>query len=59
MLDAFIIERIRRQREEAEQDRRAPVQIRMPTPPPPEQDRRSERRSEPEERGVVEIDFSI
>jgi hypothetical protein len=67
MLDAFIIDRIRRQREEqARRDNRIPLEIRMPERPPmshgdpwvPDgqgpsgQDRGAER-------GVVDVDFTI
>ncbi len=60
MLDAFIIERIQRDRERA--DRRGRLQIEKHAPPAPDawKDHR-EQRSEDErpKRGVVVIDFTV
>ncbi len=64
MFDAFIINRIRRERQQ-EQERRIPLHIEMPRPP--EHEPRGRTRSpernpsqEPEsERGVVIVDYSI
>lgn len=57
MLDAFIINRIRRDRERARKDERVPLRPERPLPPRPE-DRRMPR-DEREERGIVEIDFHL
>ncbi len=56
MLDAFIIDRIRREREAAH-DHRAPVQIEVP-PADPDPQPRTPFESEAE-RGIIEVDFSI
>ena len=57
MLDAFIIERIKREQSEREKTRRTPLHI--PQPRYPDQPRSERERREPErgERGVVIIDF--
>ncbi len=62
MLDAFIIDRIRRQQEEAaRRQERVPLQIEVPRPPrgpdlaPP---RAAEPRRE-DDRGITVVDFSI
>ena len=60
MFDAFIINRIRRERQR-EQDRRIPLHIEAPRPVEPRPDHRR-REAEPESdrnRGIVEIDYSI
>lgn len=57
MLDAYIIDRIRRQKRPHE-DARIPLQIEVPRPPEEPASHREERR-EHEERGVTVIDFSI
>jgi hypothetical protein len=60
MLDAFIIDRIRRERQQREPSR-LPLMVEIPDMPRPRDDRR-ERRPETEEegeRGVVIIDFGI
>ena len=60
MLDGYIIERIRKQREAAETDR-APLRISIPQPPDDVSPGRTPepRREADEERGIVEVDFSI
>ncbi len=60
MLDAFIIEKIQRERDRAERGRRVQIEKRPPPGPEHWQDHR-ERRSEDEapKRGVVVIDFSV
>jgi hypothetical protein len=57
VLDAFIIERIKREQAERQKDRRTP--LRIPAPRYPERSDRDPRRDPPEERdrGVVIIDF--
>jgi hypothetical protein len=60
MLDAFIIEKIRRDRERAGQDRRLQIEKN----PPPRNDAWGDRGSDPREdeppqRGVVVIDFTV
>ena len=58
MLDAFIIDKIRRERA-PERRERLPLQPEQPPPYPAERDPRApERRDEPE-RGVAIIDFTI
>ena len=58
MLDAYIIERIRREHERAQRRDRVPLHIEPTRPPPP---RERERREEdaPQDRGSVNIDFHI
>lgn len=56
MLDAFIIDRIRRQPEQRD-GALVPLHIEVPRPPPEPEPRRSE--LDREERGITEIDFSI
>lgn len=59
MLDAFIIERIRRERErEKERRENGFVPLRI-EPPPTQRDAPITRDEAPEERGSVVIDFSI
>jgi hypothetical protein len=58
VLDAYIIERIRREREEPRESPFIPLRIDTPQEPPPYDDARDETRRE-EERGSVVIDFSI
>ena len=57
MLDAYIIERIRREREERESPF-IPLRIDVPREPPRD-DGRDEVQRDEEERGSVVIDFSI
>ncbi len=60
MLDAFIIEKIQRDRERAERDRR--LQIERPPPASPDswKDHREHRSNEEApKRGIVVIDFSV
>jgi hypothetical protein len=65
MLDAFIIDRIRRQREEqARRDNRIPLEIRMPDRPPmpqwdPTEGATDANRRPDGDRGVVDVDFTI
>lgn len=61
MLDAFIIDKIRRERESREHTR-VPLQIEVPRPQgraPEEYDRRDREEDSERERGVVIIDFTI
>lgn len=59
MLDAYIIERIRRQREERRDGDFVPLRIEVPTPPAlPTQDQEKEDEERPE-RGSVVIDFRV
>ncbi|MCO4743620.1 MAG: hypothetical protein KC912_02450 [Proteobacteria bacterium] len=55
MLDAFIIERIRRDRERARRDERQPLRHDRPMPTGPDRDERPEDR----ERGGADIDFHL
>ena len=57
MLDAFIINRIHRERE-APAHARVPLRIDIPAPPPPRPEA-VEVTEDREERGVVEVDFTI
>ena len=57
MLDAFIIEEIRR-REEAREDRRPRLELPLPEPTPHRQNDRREREEERPKRGVLIIDYS-
>jgi hypothetical protein len=60
MLDAYIIDRIRRQREEqARQDGRVPLEIRMPDRPPMPQWEPPDGERSDTDRGVVDVDFTI
>lgn len=60
MLDAFIIDRIQREREASSPHARVPLRIEVPLPqPPPPRAERPEASDEAPERGVVDIDFSI
>ena len=59
MLDAYIIEKIRQERERKESGLQ-PLRIEVPRPPPPEDDpRRHDDENRAPERGVVIIDFTI
>ena len=58
MLDAYIIERIRRQREERRDGDFVPLRIEVPTPPLPSHDREKDEEDRPE-RGSVVIDFKV
>ncbi len=61
MLDAFIIDRIRKEKEES-RTIQVPLVIHVPQPPPPRDERPqsgSDERSPRQERGITEIDFSI
>jgi hypothetical protein len=56
MLDAFIIEEIkRRDREQSRDDR--PV-VELPVPPPPGADREQRRDDDDDHRGVIIIDYA-
>ena len=60
MLDAFIIEKIQRDSERAEQGRRLQIEKRPPPAPDAWQERRQQRIDEDiPERGVVVIDFRV
>lgn len=56
MLDAFIIDRIRRDRERARREERVPLRPERPMPPPPERERPRDDRPDT---GSVEIDFHL
>ncbi len=59
MLDAFIIDRIQRERE-TPSHARVPLHIEVPLPPPPSVERPLPSVDEHgAERGVVEVDFTI
>jgi hypothetical protein len=61
VLDSFIIDRIRRERERARESAYVPLRIEPPPPPsrlPDDERDRSERES-PAERGSVVIDFQL
>jgi len=60
MLDSFIIERIRRERERAQQSDYQPLRIERRPPPPPRarQEEREDHRDAPE-RGSTVIDFRL
>lgn len=59
MLDAYIIERIRREQEQSRQrDVQVPLHIEPPRPPPPALPPR-EQKEEVDERGSVVIDFHV
>ncbi len=57
LFDAFIIDRIRREREAAKGSF-TPLRVEIPLPPPEEESLRPQREPH-EERGVAEIDFTI
>ena len=57
MLDAYIIQRIRQQRDESRSSERVPLRIEIPVDRP--DDRHPAPRKEDEERGIVVIDFTI
>lgn len=54
MLDAWIIDHIRKEREKRENESRVPLQLPLPAPPP---DGPTE--NPPTDRGVVEIDYRV
>jgi hypothetical protein len=60
MFDAFIINRIRRERQR-EQERRIPLHIEAPRrrEPPPHERRQGSEEDTGSQRGVVNIDYSI
>ncbi len=58
MLDAFIIDRIRRQRDIPD-GVQLPLRIEVPTPPPHEWRPPEPRSEDCTDRGIVEIDFSV
>ena len=58
MLDAYIIERIRRQREERRDGDFVPLRIEVPTPPLQGPEREKDEEEKPE-RGSVVIDFRV
>lgn len=57
MLDAYIIQRIRQQRDESRSSTGVPLRIEIPVDRP--EDRPPPPRKEEEERGVVIIDFTV
>ncbi len=60
MLDAFIIEKITSEREQADHGRRLQIEKRPPPSPDPWPDKRQQRDEDPKpQRGVVVIDFSV
>jgi hypothetical protein len=58
MLDAYIIERIRRQREDRREGDFVPLRIEVPQPPLPVPDREKDEEDKPD-RGSIIIDFRI
>ena len=58
MLDAYIIEKIRRERE-SQDSVQIPLHIQIPDPPMTPENRHSRPDEERQERGVAIIDFSI
>ncbi len=58
MLDAYIIDRIRREREEERRDG-ALVPLHIEVPRPVDSDREREKRVDDHERGSVVIDFQL
>jgi hypothetical protein len=59
MLDAYIIDRIRREQERSQQtDRRLPLQIENPRPVRPDAEERDEKPSD-DQRGSVVIDYTL
>lgn len=61
MLDAFIIERIRqdRERERQRESARQPLRIERGPPPMPDADHRREREEPADKRGSTIIDFQL
>ena len=57
MLDAFIIDRIRQQREERREGDFVPARIEVPPEPPPRRDDDRRDREEDSDRGSIIIDF--
>ncbi|MFT6142684.1 MAG: hypothetical protein ACJAZO_000779 [Myxococcota bacterium] len=57
MLDAYIIDRIRKERE-PQKDGRIPLHIHVPTPPPPD-DRAKNRDDESSDRGSEVVDYRM
>jgi hypothetical protein len=57
MLDAYIIDRIRTERE-PQKDGRIPLHIHVPTPPPPD-DRAKNRDDESSDRGSEVVDYRM
>jgi len=58
MLDAYIIKRIREQREERRDGGYVPLRIEVPKEPPPRPDQERDQEDEPD-RGSVIIDFGF
>ena len=60
MLDAYIIERIRRERESREQGKRLPLRVNIPRPMPRDPRRKSEQPiSQDRERGITIVDYGV
>lgn len=57
MLDAYIIDRIRREREQSRKGAQVPLHIEVPRPPPPPENR--EREEDRGDRGSTVIDFLV
>ncbi len=58
MLDAYVIEEIKRRERQNERDDRPAVELPVPPAPGAPRDRRDEDRDEDRDRGVVIIDYS-
>jgi hypothetical protein len=56
MLDAYVIEEIKRRERGLERDERPALDLPLPPPPPPSRDDRGDDRED--DRGVVIIDYS-
>ena len=58
MLDAYVIEEIKRREHERSRDDRPAVELPLPPPAPPTRDRDDDRGDRKDDRGVVIIDYS-
>lgn len=58
MLDAFIIEEIKRRHPEQHREERPSVELPVPEPPSRSPERRNDDHDSPGDRGVVIIDYS-
>ena len=59
MLDAYIIDRIRREQEERQRGALVPLHIEAPKPPPPPRPDEDDKDDREPERGSVVIDFHL
>jgi hypothetical protein len=58
MLDAYVIEEIKRRERERGRDDRPAVELPLPPPAPPSRDHDDDRGDRNDDRGVVIIDYS-